>query len=76
MYRVSLVIILFLSTYSLVAQNLSKKQLDHADFDIWRTIDQEQISNDGQWVTYSLTTERQDPELWICLLYTSDAADE
>ncbi len=65
MIRVSLFLASFLSIYSLVAQDLSKKQLDHPDFDIWRTISQAQISNDGNWVTYSLTTERQDPELWV-----------
>ncbi len=65
MYRISLVLFSFLFTYCLVAQDLTKRQLDHPDFDIWRTIDQEQISNNGQWVTYALTTERQDPELWI-----------
>jgi len=65
MHRASLVLISILLTHSLVSQDLLKKQLDHSDFDIWRTISQEQISNDGQWVTYSLTTERQDPELRI-----------
>lgn len=65
MCRASLVFVSFLFSYSLFSQDLSKKQLDHADFDIWRTISQPQISNNGHWVTYSLTTERQDPELWV-----------
>lgn len=65
MCRASLFLMSFLISHSLFSQDLSKKQLDHSDFDVWKTISQAQISNDGQWVTYSLITERQDAELWI-----------
>ena len=64
MREIQLIVLVFISI-SLSSQDLSKKRLDHADFDIWRTIDQEAISNNGAWVTYSLTTERQDPSLYI-----------
>ncbi len=58
--------LLFLfSSFVLNAQNPNKTKLDHADFDIWKTISQSRISNDGNWVTYSLTVERGDPIFFI-----------
>ena len=55
---------LLIST-GLLAQTSQKKTLDHPDFDIWKRINQESISNDGQWVTYSLSVERGDPGFYI-----------
>ena len=48
-----------------MAQNPDKKQLDHEDFDIWKKISQSKISNNGEWVIYSLTIERSDPVFFI-----------
>ena len=64
MREIQLVVLVCISV-ALQSQDLSKKRLGHADFDVWRTIDQAAISNNGQWVTYSLTTERKDPSLYI-----------
>jgi dipeptidyl aminopeptidase/acylaminoacyl peptidase len=59
------ILLFFLLPFLGVAQNPDKKQLDHTDFDVWKTISQPHISNDGKWVTYSLTTERSDPHFYI-----------
>jgi len=45
------------------AQPAVKKILDHADFDHWKTIEKPQLSNDGRWAAYELTTLEGDPEL-------------
>ncbi len=42
----------FLGTLLLNAQ--TKKPLDHQSFDIWNEIENTQISNDGNWVSYEL----------------------
>lgn len=44
------------------AQN---KMLDHADFDIWKTIEREQISDNGRWVVYEVTPEDGDGTLYV-----------
>lgn len=47
------------------AQPAEKKELDHEDFDIWKEIDDQQISNNGRWVTYELEPGKGDPELHL-----------
>ncbi len=47
------------------AQNPNKQKLDHADFDVWKSVSNAQISNNGEWVTYALTVERGDPIFFI-----------
>ncbi|MFT5764493.1 MAG: dipeptidyl aminopeptidase/acylaminoacyl peptidase [Saprospiraceae bacterium] len=60
MSNYNILFLLFIPLFS-TAQNPNKKQLDHGDFDIWKTISQPHISNNGEWATYSLTIERSDP---------------
>jgi hypothetical protein len=56
----------FCAIYSIaIAQAPNKQKLDHSDFDVWKTISNARISNDGQWVTYALTVERGDPTFFI-----------
>ena len=54
--------IFILVTLTLFAQ---KKVLDHSDFDIWNTIKNQSISNDGQFVMYSLEKGERDNFLKI-----------
>ena len=42
-----------------------KKVLDHADFDIWNTIQNQRISNDGKYIMYSLERGEEDNFLKI-----------
>lgn len=56
---------LFFFPLIVVAQHPNKQQLDHEDFDKWKKISQSSISNNGEWVTYSLTVERGDPIFFI-----------
>ena len=42
-----------------------KKILDHPDFDIWNTIENEAISNDGKFIIYSLEKGEKDQHLKI-----------
>ena len=59
--------------FSLLAQNAKttstnttiKKQLAHEDFAIWNTIRNVQISDNGQWVTYTLEPHEGDKTLVI-----------
>ena len=34
---------------------VAKKQLTEADYSLWHTLEQEQLSEDGNWVSYSFT---------------------
>lgn len=45
------------------AQPVAKKALDHADFDHWKSIEKPQLSDDGRWTCYELTTLEGDPGL-------------
>lgn len=60
--RPSLLFLLIAFTCSLSAQ---KKMLDHADFDIWNTIENETLSPDGAHVMYSLEKGEADQYLRI-----------
>jgi dipeptidyl aminopeptidase/acylaminoacyl peptidase len=46
-----------------LAQPATKKALDHADLDRWKTIEKTQLSDDGRWISYELRTLEGDPEL-------------
>jgi dipeptidyl aminopeptidase/acylaminoacyl peptidase len=52
--------ILFGSALDASAQ---KRQLEHSDYDLWRRISGQQLSDDGRWILYHLTNEAQDPIL-------------
>ena len=54
--------LLILISFTLFAQ---KKVLDHKDFEIWQTIKNQSISNDGNFVMYSLEKGEKDSHLKI-----------
>lgn len=60
--KLTLSTILILVSVTLFSQ---KKVLDHPDFDIWNTIKNQTISNDGQFVMYSLEKGEKDNFLKI-----------
>ncbi len=47
------------------AQNVTKKTLEHSDYDIWNTIDNPMISVDGRWVVYELNPGKGDGRLLV-----------
>ncbi len=47
------------------AQNVTKKTLEHSDYDIWNTIDNPMISADGRWVVYELNPGKGDGRLLV-----------
>lgn len=47
------------------AQQPSKKPLNHQVYDGWQSISSERISNNGQWVLYSVTPQEGDASLVI-----------
>ena len=49
---------------SIQAQQPGRKMLDHADFAIWNTIENTQLSNDGRWVVYELKPGEGDGKLF------------
>ncbi len=51
--------------FHLNAQDYSKKRMDASVFEEWKSISAVQISNDGQWVTYNLSTEEKDKKLHL-----------
>jgi len=60
--KTTLYSLLFLLTISVSAQ---KKVLDHPDFDIWNTIKSQSISNNGDFIIYSLERGEKDRFLKI-----------
>ena len=46
---------------------VSKKPLDHSDYDKWNTIGSQRISNDGNWISYYLRSGKAEsvPKLKI-----------
>ena len=42
-----------------------KKVLDHKDIDLWNTIEGQSISNDGNYILYTLRTGEKDAQIKI-----------
>jgi Tol biopolymer transport system component len=40
-----------------------KRPLEHSDYDLWRRVTGQQMSDDGRWILYHLTNEAQNPIL-------------
>ena len=57
----------FFFSFSLLAQ---KKPLDHSVYDVWQSIAERMISNDGKWAVYSINPQEGDNEL---VIQSSDA---
>lgn len=55
--------ICILCIYSLSVESQSLKAMDETAYDIWKTIENVQISNDGNWVSYELTPGDGDKSL-------------
>ncbi|MEM8486444.1 MAG: prolyl oligopeptidase family serine peptidase [Bacteroidota bacterium] len=68
----TLVVALLLFPATLYAQQ-SKKILDHDAYDIWNRIDEQAISNDGNWVLYSQSPEDGDAQLHVKALDAESA---
>jgi dipeptidyl aminopeptidase/acylaminoacyl peptidase len=60
--RITFTTLLIFISFTVLAQ---KKVLDHKDFDIWNTIQDETISNDGNFVMYAIEKGEKDSHLKI-----------
>src|SRR5689334_11087056 len=47
------------------AQQPAKKPLDHSVYDSWQSIGSKAISNNGQWIVYTVTPQEGDASLVI-----------
>src|SRR5207248_93696 len=69
--RVQLVVALgavavaFSAYWPVAAQAPIKRPLSYDVVDYWRTIQGTRLSNDGQWLAYSLVTQAEDPQLVV-----------
>lgn len=54
------------STHAQAQQNLEdKRQLEHEDYAKWNSVRGQNLSNDGKWISYSISTENGDATLKI-----------
>jgi dipeptidyl aminopeptidase/acylaminoacyl peptidase len=51
--------------FPLAALAQAKRPLDHDAYEIWKTIENESVSNDGRWMLYSLELQDGDSELKV-----------
>jgi dipeptidyl aminopeptidase/acylaminoacyl peptidase len=68
MQKTAAVIFLFLVNFAFA----QKKPLDHTVYDTWESISTKQISNNGQWVAFSVAQQQGDAKLYINNLTTSN----
>lgn len=66
---------LFLIPSDLFAQS-GKKMLDHDVYDFWNRINEQAISNDGNWILYSQSPENGDAELHVKSISSDRAFSE
>jgi len=65
MYKHIVTASLFFLPLLICAQQSGLQPLEHEDFDIWKTIENEQISNNGRFVLYQLEPGEGDPTLVV-----------
>jgi dipeptidyl aminopeptidase/acylaminoacyl peptidase len=65
--RAFLLVIILISSNYLAAQDKkpAKKPLDHASYDVWNSLTSFQLSDNGQWLWYALTSGKGDKTLTI-----------
>ena len=47
---------IFFLLAALASADESKRPLDHSDYDRWNTISMQRISNNGNWIMYTINT--------------------
>ncbi|MEO1614415.1 MAG: prolyl oligopeptidase family serine peptidase [Planctomycetota bacterium] len=57
----------------LVAADLSRRPLEHKDYDVWNTLSGTQISRDGKWIAYSVQNGAIDGESTLHLRSTDSS---
>src|SRR5690348_12860699 len=72
----TLIALLALITVTLVAQTSSKRALTHRDYDNWKTIVGEKLSDDGKFLVYTLVPQEGDGELVLRNLETGTERKE
>ena len=73
MHRTLYLLVLVLISFS--ANSQSKKPLDHSVYDAWQSIASEHISNNGQWVLYSVTPQEGDANLKVTNVRSKQTVD-
>ena len=65
MLKKSLLIVLCLTASMFISQGQEKKPLDFSVYDGWKYIEDEGISNNGEWVFYEVNPYKGDGNLFI-----------
>ena len=60
-------------TVCAVESDLSRRPLEHQDYDVWNTISTTSISRDGKWVMYRVSSDKADGETTLVIRSTSSA---
>ena len=55
-----LLVCLFLFAVSSAIADISKRPLDHSDYDRWNRLSQQRLSNNGQWIMYVVNSGKAD----------------
>jgi len=61
--KLKLTLIFYLISITTICAQSSKKSLDHSSYDIWNTIRNVQITNNGDWISYRIQPGMGDPTL-------------
>ena len=71
--RPFLFLVFSLSTVLGIAQPVAKRAMYHADVDAWKTIENESLSPDGRFLTYTLQPRQGDSEVVLVQTSTEEA---
>lgn len=58
-----------------VEADLSRRPLEHADYDVWNTISSTSMSRDGKWVMYAVNSGEADGETTLKIRSTSSTKE-
>ncbi|WP_182870111.1 alpha/beta hydrolase family protein [Rhodopirellula sp. JC639] len=57
------------------AQDISRRQLEHQDYDVWNTMSSSAISNDGNWARYQIQSGAIDGEATLHVQHTESGRE-
>ncbi|MCM2369089.1 S9 family peptidase [Aporhodopirellula aestuarii] len=60
---------------SLHSQDITRRMLDHSDYDLWNTLSRTEISNDGNWILYTVQSGEIDGEGTLHVQHTTTAQE-
>ncbi|TWU43768.1 Prolyl tripeptidyl peptidase precursor [Novipirellula aureliae] len=73
--KIAAVLVFLTFCPAVVAQDITRRMLEHSDYDVWNTLSNAKISNDGNWVLYAVQSGAIDGESTLHIQHVDTARE-